>query len=236
VPELAGRSVLVIDAEDTFTTMGRHMLNALGLQVSVRRFDEDYRLDGHDLVIVGPGPGDPREHSHPKIAHIRDVTRRLLERGTPFLSVCLGHQVLSTLLGLEITRNDFPSQGVQRKIDFFGRTELVGFYNTFAARSSTDQIACQAREGTVEVSRETSSGEVHALRGPGFASVQFHPASVLTRNGVEILGEALGHLLTQRRLSCAGADQAAPLNGQAAHAVPAGAAGQVPAGWQRRAS
>ncbi|WP_440098379.1 anthranilate synthase family protein [Streptosporangium sp. H16] len=197
VPRLVGRRVLVIDAEDTFTAMARHQLAALGCEVSVRRFDEDYRLEEHDLVIVGPGPGDPRDHDDFKIAHLRDATRRLLELGIPFLSVCLGHQVLSTLLGLELGRNPFPNQGVQRKIDFLGRTELVGFYNTFAARSPADRFPCREREGTVEVFREASSGEVHALRGPGFVSVQFHPASVLTRNGVEILGEILSDLLVQ---------------------------------------
>lgn len=193
-PRLAGRTVLVIDAEDTFTSMGRHLLAAQGLLVTVRRFDEDYRLDEHDLVIVGPGPGDPRDHAHPKIARIREVTRTLLAADTPFLSVCLAHQVLSTMLGLDIVRNPLPNQGTQRTVDCFGRAERVGFYNTFAALSPTDSIRCAARDGVVEVFRDPGSGEVHGLRGPGFASVQFHPASVLTDHGAEILGELLGDL------------------------------------------
>ncbi|MBF8191535.1 chorismate-binding protein [Nonomuraea sp. K274] len=202
MPELAGRTVLVIDAEDTFTAMARHMLEALGCDVTVRRYDDDYPLDGYDVVIVGPGPGDPGDHRHPKIARIREVTRRLLRLGVPFLSVCLGHQILSTLLGLDIVRTPSLNQGVQRKIGFMGRTELVGFYNTFAARSPADRFPCRAREGMVEVSREVDTGEVHALRGPGFASVQFHPVSVLTHNGVRILGEVLGDLLSERRRPC----------------------------------
>ncbi|WP_246083341.1 anthranilate synthase family protein [Nonomuraea diastatica] len=201
VPELVGRRVLVIDAEDTFTAMARHMLGALGLEVTVRCYDDDFLFDGYDVVIVGPGPGDPRDHRHPKIARIREVTRRLLKLGVPFFSVCLGHQVLSTQLGLEIVRNPFPNQGVQRKIGFMGRTELVGFYNTFAARSPAGRFPCRAREGAVEVSREVDTGEVHALRGPGFASVQFHPVSVLTHNGVHILGAVLGDLLKERHPS-----------------------------------
>ncbi|NRQ34240.1 phenazine-specific anthranilate synthase [Nonomuraea sp. NN258] len=198
MPELAGRKVLVIDAEDTFTAMARHMLAALGCEVTVHRYDEDFPLDVFDAVIVGPGPGDPRDHGHAKIARIREVTLRLLELGVPFFSVCLGHQVLSTLLGLEIVRNPFPNQGVQRKIGFMGRTELVGFYNTFSARSADDRFTCPAaRGGTVEVSREADTGEIHALRGPGFASVQFHPVSVLTHNGVRILGEVIADLLRE---------------------------------------
>ena len=75
----------------------RHQLRPLGCEVSVRRFDEPYRLRRHDLVIVGPGPGDPQDTGHPKIAHLRDGDRRACWSGRrPFLAVCLGHQVLST--------------------------------------------------------------------------------------------------------------------------------------------
>jgi phenazine biosynthesis protein phzE len=133
------------------------------------------------------------------------VTRELLERGTPFFSVCLGHQVLSTLLGLHVVRRNVPNQGVQQKIDFFGRTEQVGFYNTFTARDSRDLVACPIRQGAVEVFREESTCDVHALRGPGFASVQFHPESVLTRNGIGILAEILGNLIDDDANSAPGA-------------------------------
>src|SRR5262249_14878610 len=68
-PTLAGRSVLVVDAEDTFTSMIAHQLRALGLAVTVRRFDEKYAWDGHDLIVMGPGPGDPRDTDDPRIAH-----------------------------------------------------------------------------------------------------------------------------------------------------------------------
>ncbi|WP_066362969.1 anthranilate synthase family protein [Herbidospora mongoliensis] len=193
VPELSGLRVLVIDAEDTFTAMARHIIRALGCDVTVTRYDEPYDVGDHDLVIVGPGPGDPRDLRHPKIARLRETTRELLDRRIPFLAVCLGHQVLCTLLGLSITRNPFPNQGVQRTIPFFGRREQVGFYNTFAARCSTDFL------GEIAVSREED--EVHALIGPGFASVQFHPASVLTRNGVEILADLLKRL-TREDATC----------------------------------
>ncbi|MFF4587840.1 anthranilate synthase family protein [Streptomyces sp. NPDC001388] len=191
---LSGRRVLVIDAEDTFTHMARHLLQARGPYVDVRRHDEEFRLGDYDLVIVGPGPGDPRDTADPKIARLRGVTTELLRRGIPFLSVCLGHQVLSTLLGLPLVRRTVPSQGVQRVIDCFGRSEPVGFYNTFAAHSAAELIDCADREGLVRVFRE-ADGEVHALRGPGFASVQFHPASVLTRRGPELLAELIADLL-----------------------------------------
>ncbi len=204
-PALKGLRVLVVDAEDTFTAMGATLLRGLGCEVLVRRFDEPFSLVRADLVIVGPGPGDPREVADPKIACLREVTGELLERDTPLLSVCLGHQVLCGLLGLELIRKPVPNQGVQRGIDLFGRREPVYFYNTFAAVSRTDVLPSAAvRPGTVHVARDRSTGEVHALRGPGFASVQFHPASVMTRSGPEILDVLLTRLVGARPTAVAG--------------------------------
>ncbi|MGW0711057.1 anthranilate synthase family protein [Streptomyces sp. NPDC002643] len=194
VPALTGTRVLVIDAEDTFTAMLDHQLRALGLSVTVRRFDEDYAPRDHDLVVLGPGPGDPRAAGHPKIARLRAVVDTLLAECRPFLAVCLSHQVLCTRLGFELARRDEPNQGTQREIDFFGAREKVGFYNTFAARSSEDKVECEG-VGLVELSRDRDTGEVHALRGPHFASMQFHAESVLTRDGVRILAELLTGLV-----------------------------------------
>lgn len=186
VPELAGRSALVVDAEDHFTAMITHQLRSLGLLVTVRRHDERYDRDAHDLVVMGPGPGDPRDHGHPRITHLYSAIAALLAEHRPFLAVCLSHQVLSRLLGLDLVRCATPNQGLQREIDLFGDRELVGFYNTFAARSAEDKIDCSG-VGLVGVSRDIETGEVYALRGPHFASLQFHAESVLTRNGPRIL-------------------------------------------------
>ncbi|MEU8774962.1 anthranilate synthase family protein [Streptomyces sp. NPDC048606] len=191
---LAGRSVLVVDAEDTFTSMIAHQLRSMGLKVTVSRFDEPYELEAHDLVVMGPGPGDPRDTAHPKIDRLTGDIHRLLAAQRPFLAVCLSHQVLSRRLGLELARRDTPNQGVQRQIKLFGHTEHVGFYNTFAARSAEEKVECEG-VGVVEVSRDPATDEVHALRGPHFASVQFHPESVLTRDGVRIVESLLNDLV-----------------------------------------
>ncbi|MEU7089115.1 anthranilate synthase family protein [Streptomyces achromogenes] len=190
---LAGRKVLIVDAEDTFTEMIAHQIRSLGCEVTVRRFDEAYDFDAHDLVVMGPGPGDPRETAHPKIAHLRSAVAQLLAEKRPFLAVCLSHQVLSMLLGLDLRRRPTPNQGAQHLIDLFGRTERVGFYNTFAAHSDTGGFA-HPEYGTVEVSRDAVTGEVHALRAPGFASMQFHAESVLTVDGPRIIGSLLAEV------------------------------------------
>ncbi|MCX4515068.1 anthranilate synthase family protein [Streptomyces sp. NBC_01619] len=193
---LAGRRVLLIDGEDTFTAMLAHQLLALGLRVIVRRFDESYEPAGHDLVIVGPGPGDPRERNHPKIAALRRTVRELLAERRPLLAVCLGHQVLCAELGLELIRKNPPNQGVRRVIDLFGSPAGLGFYNTYAALSPADRLSApQVPEG-IDVSRDPDSGEVHALRGERLRSTQFHPESLLSEDGLRILADDLSALLS----------------------------------------
>ncbi|TXC99728.1 anthranilate synthase family protein [Streptomyces sp. ISID311] len=195
-PAMHGRRVLVIDAEDTFTAMLYHQLRSLGLEVVLRRFDDQYTCDGYDLVVMGPGPGDPLDVGHPKIAHLHAVIDRLLAERRPLLAVCLSHQVLSARLGLEVIRKEVPNQGLQQAIDLFGLPERVGFYNSFAARSDDDKIE-RPGTGVVEISRDPVTGEVHALRGPRFASMQFHAESVLTVDGVRITADRIGEVLGQ---------------------------------------
>ncbi|MFI5932131.1 anthranilate synthase family protein [Actinoplanes sp. NPDC051494] len=192
--ELAGRRVLVVDAEDTFTWMLFHQLRSLGLDVVVKRHDEVYDVDDHDLVVLGPGPGDPGDPTSAKMARLRELAADLLRRRRPFLAVCLSHQVLSGLLGLPVARRETPHQGVQLVVDLFGRDRAVGFYNTFAAFSGTAKIETPDGD-VVEISRDPDTGEVYALRSATFASVQCHLESVLTRDGVDILAETVTQLL-----------------------------------------
>ncbi len=188
---------LVVDAEDTFTAMLAHVLRSSGLAVSVRRYDEEGLREavlGHaGPVVLGPGPGDPSDPADPKMRFLRALTADVLgERRHGVLGVCLGHELIAAELGLDIVRKEVPYQGAQTEIDLFGRRETVGFYNSFTARCDDESAAELAAHG-VEVSR-AADGEVHALRGPGFAGVQFHPESVLTLNGAAVVRELVGQL------------------------------------------
>ncbi|MEU0386551.1 anthranilate synthase family protein [Streptomyces chartreusis] len=194
--ELAGHA-LVVDGEDTFTAMLAHVLRSGGLEVTVRRYDEDGLREAvlaHEgPVVLGPGPGDPADLTDPKMRILRDLAAEVI-RDHPHgvLGVCLGHELIAAELGLEIVRKDVPYQGAQTTIDLFGRPETVGFYNSFVARCDEGARQELAAHG-VEVSR-AANGEVHALRGPGFAGVQFHPESVLTLNGATVVRELVRQL------------------------------------------
>ncbi|MBB0245689.1 phenazine-specific anthranilate synthase component I [Streptomyces alkaliphilus] len=186
---------LVVDGEDTFTSMLAHLLRAVGLTVTVRRFDSPGLREaalGHEgPVVLGPGPGDPGDPRDPRITLLRGLAADLIRdhRGG-LLGVCLGHELIAAELGLEIVRRAQPFQGAQERIDLFGAPETVGFYNSYTARCDDEALGELALHG-VTVARDTRNGEVHALRGPGFAGVQFHPESVLTLNGPRIVRSLL---------------------------------------------
>jgi phenazine biosynthesis protein phzE len=188
---------LVVDGEDTFTAMLAHVLRSSGLTVTVRRYDEPGlrgAVLGHEgPVVLGPGPGDPSDPADPKMRFLRALAADVLrEHRHGVLGVCLGHELIAAELGLDVVRKKVPYQGAQTEIDLFGRRETVGFYNSFTARCD-DETAGELAAHGIEVSR-SAGGEVHALRGEGFAGVQFHPESVLTLNGAAIVRELTGQL------------------------------------------
>jgi phenazine biosynthesis protein phzE len=192
-PELSGRRALIIDAEDNFSSMLAHQLRAIGLTVQLARFDEPYSFDDHDLVVLGPGPGDPREAGLPRMAQVTAAIEQLVERRIPFLAVCLSHQLLCQYLGIKLMRRNIPNQGTQREIDLFGSRERVGFYNSYVGWSGAEEFECPG-VGEVRVSLDAATGEVHALRGSHFSSVQFHLESVLTQDAERILTSMLTRL------------------------------------------
>lgn len=195
--ELTGHA-FVVDAEDTFTAMLAHLLRSSGLEVTVRRYDSpglrEAVLAHAGPVVLGPGPGDPGDLGDARMRFLRGLTADVIrEHRHGVLGVCLGHELVAAELGLEIVRKTVPYQGAQTRIDLFGREETVGFYNSYVA-SCNDEDAAELAAHGVEVSRDAATGEVHALRGPGFAGVQFHPESVLSLNGTAVVRELVAGL------------------------------------------
>jgi phenazine biosynthesis protein phzE len=197
-PALAGKRVKILDGEDDFVNMLRHVLGVAGMTTTVvphAAYAEDpageHSLEDADLVIVGPGPGDPRDGDDPKIATFRRAVDRLLATRRPFLAVCLGHQVLCDRLGIPLAYKDIVFQGTQDEVVVDGRRERVGFYNTFVAR-----VADGGRlpEG-VTVDADPATGDVHHLRGSHFRGIQFHAESILTQHGADLIHRLATDLL-----------------------------------------
>jgi 2-amino-4-deoxychorismate synthase len=192
-----GPSVLIVDHEDQFTTMLAHQLRHLGLNARMARWDAVDDVLADDLLVLGPGPGDPRDHDDPRIA---SIGRRIEERvaaGLPLLAVCLSHQVLAGLAGFPIRPLPAPRQGVRLDADVFGTTAAIGYYNTFGARLTTTSAAA-AGNPVARLALEPSfdqDGVLTALRGPGVASVQGHLESVLSADGLTVLDTLTRHVL-----------------------------------------
>ncbi len=191
-PELKGLRAVVIDGEDDFVNMLGHVLGVLGMTTDVVRHDAwaPGATDGYDLVVVGPGPGDPRDLDDPKQATLRRVVDGLLDAEHPFLAVCLGHQVLCGALGLDLVYKDIVFQGTQSRLPVLGRDEVVGFYNTFVGR-----VPPAGLPTGVSVQSDPQTGDVHLLRGPHCVGVQFHAESILSQRGYDITSELVVDLL-----------------------------------------
>jgi len=188
---LTGRSVAILHGEDDFANMLCHVFAVLGMKPSVIRH-EDFTpgaFDAFDLAVVGPGPGDPRDDSSPKIARFRAAVEGLLDAERPFLAVCLGHQVLCDRIGIPLAYKDNVFQGTQSTVSVRGHQEPVGFYNTFVGRVS-DRLP----DG-VTTEADPATGDIHLVAGPHYRGVQFHAESILTENGVVILRDLLVELL-----------------------------------------
>ncbi|MET1038451.1 MAG: anthranilate synthase family protein [Aeromicrobium sp.] len=197
VPTLIGKRVVVVDGEDDFVNMLSHVFGVLGMTTDIVRHDAaalqeqgSSALDGYDLVVVGPGPGDPRDLADPKMSTLHGVVADLLETERPFLAVCLGHQTLSHQIGLDLVFKDIVFQGTQSRVSVLDRPETVGFYNTFVARAPASGLP----DG-VTVEADQATGDIHLVAGPHYRGVQFHAESILTQNGFGILRDLVTDLI-----------------------------------------
>jgi phenazine biosynthesis protein phzE len=190
-PRLAGRSVLVVDAEDGWTEMLAHVLRRLGATARVVRWDAvtPAEVEAADLLIAGPGPGDPRDLTEPRIAGMHGVVAARTASHRPLLAVCLSHQIVAAQLGLVLEPLAEPYQGTQRRVHALGRDVRVGFYNTYTARARSRRPL-----HGVQLWTDGADGEVVALRADRLVSVQFHLESILSPDGVDLLAEIAAEL------------------------------------------
>ncbi|NCQ34512.1 aminodeoxychorismate/anthranilate synthase component II [bacterium] len=184
--------ILLIDNYDSFTFNIVQALEGLGSEVHVVRNDqitvaEAEKLDPAALVI-SPGPGMPRD-----AGVSTDMILHFAER-IPILGVCLGHQCLVEGFGGVVERADRVMHGKVSEIYHDGRTLYDGLSVPFSATRYHSLIA---RESTLpealSVSAYTSDGEVMGVRlkGRPVEGVQFHPESILTPEGMKLMGNFL---------------------------------------------
>lgn len=190
--QLAGR-ITVINAEDDFTGMLAHLLGTLGFEVDVQPWQALTDVGGAalaaaDLVVIGPGPGDPNDLSDQRILALHRLAKARLAAAAPVLGICLGHQILSAALGLRVERLPSPDQGRQTGINLFGTVHRVGFYNSYIVRAPDHPTP------GLTFSLDDGRQRVQAVRGELVTGLQFHPESVLTTAGLEILGIELARL------------------------------------------
>ena len=181
--------VLVIDNYDSFTYNLVQYLGELGAQVVVRRNDratvEDIAAIGPDRILISPGPGRPED-----AGVTLDVIRSFGDR-LPILGVCLGHQAIGMAFGGLVVRGRRPMHGKTSRIEHDASGVLRGLANPFTAcRYHSLVVSEEQWPRDLEVTaRAADDGAVMALRHRDrpIHGVQFHPESILTDSGQQIL-------------------------------------------------
>ena len=184
------KTAVLIHNEDDFTYMIEHMLRTLGFTVETKSYKDFVynKNDAIDLVLVGPGPGNPMDIENIKMQKNINIINELKKEQQPFLAICLGHQLLSKTSNISLVKKDIPLQGVQEQISLFDKKYKVGYYNTFTAKYTEDV------EG-IDISYDKDTLEIHGLKSKFFHSYQFHVESVLTQDGYSILKNSLDEIL-----------------------------------------
>ena len=178
--------ILLVDNYDSFTYNLADLLGQLGADVLVRRNDdvspdEAERLAPSHLVI-SPGPGRPENAGETPA-----ILRRLVER-VPTLGVCLGHQAIVQLYGGEVGRARELVHGKATAVSHDGRGIFAGLPEGFQV-GRYHSLAATSVPDVFEISATAADGEVMAVRHRQLRldGVQFHPESVLTPNGLDLI-------------------------------------------------
>lgn len=183
---LNGLSVTIINNEDDFAFMLAHLLKYQGCDVSViDTLDFEPQDDHARLVVLGPGPGDINDQSCPKMQKLNRITQDLLGSNRLLLGVCLGHQAIAKAHNIEVVLQEENTQGVQRVIPFMGQNYRLGFYNSFSPIFDKSK-SYHGLEFDLD-----RNNRILVMSGGHFTSFQFHPESVLSEKGHEVITRAI---------------------------------------------
>lgn len=192
------KKVLVIDNYDSFTYNLVHLINEIGYEVDVWRNDK-FNLEDvaqYDKILLSPGPGIPEE-----AGLLLDVIKTYAPTKSIF-GVCLGQQAIAEAFGGTLLNLGRPMHGIATAIDVLDTTELtftdcpaeinVGRYHSWVVDNNGFPTC-------LKVTATDKDGQVMALRHQEFdvRGVQFHPESVLTAHGKQMIKNWLDHEYTR---------------------------------------
>jgi anthranilate synthase component 2 len=180
--------VLVIDNYDSFVYNLVQYLGELGAEPEVYRHDQisidQVAAAAPDAILISPGPGRPED------AGVSNQVIEQLAGRIPILGVCLGHQCIGQVFGGRVVRAPAILHGKTSLVRHSGRGVLAGLPDPFeATRYHSLVVERESVPEVLEVTAETEDGVVMALRHRRFPveGVQFHPESVLTPSGKQLL-------------------------------------------------
>jgi len=184
-----GPRVVVVDNYDSFVYNLVQYLGELGAEPIVHRHDA-VDLDAltglePDAVLVSPGPGRPED-----AGVSNDAIRHFGERGVPVLGVCLGHQCIGQVFGGSVVRAPRVMHGKTSEITHDGEGVFAGISSPFTAtRYHSLVVDRESVPEALEITAESEDGLVMGLRHRELPieGVQFHPESILTESGHDLL-------------------------------------------------
>ena len=182
------KSVLVVDNYDSFTFNLVQCLEALGAKCRVALNDQldlgSLAAAPPDGVLVSPGPGNP-EQAGVSLELVREWAGKI-----PIFGVCLGHQVIAQVFGARIERAERPTHGKTSPVLHDGQGLFEGLPRPFlATRYHSLRVAAGDLPEALEITATTPEGEIMGLRHRALPveGVQFHPESILTEHGPQLV-------------------------------------------------
>jgi para-aminobenzoate synthetase component II len=182
--------ILIVDNYDSFVHNVARYVRELGREAKVLRNDDvEVESAGQEAeaVIISPGPCTPNEAGN-SLAMVKALAGRL-----PILGICLGHQCIGQAFGGRIARARRPLHGEASEISHEGKGIFAGIPDRFNAGRYHSLIVEFDEDTPLKVTARSEDGEIMGLehRDHPVFGVQFHPESVLTEHGHDLLGNFL---------------------------------------------
>jgi len=183
--------ILIVDNYDSFVFNVARYFEELGQRTKVVRNDEVKAADlNAKAIVISPGPCTPHE-AGASMQIVRDYSGKL-----PILGICLGHQVIGEVFGGEVKRARRPMHGDSSEIEHTGIGVFENIPQRFSAGRYHSLIVDRLENTDLEITARSDDGEIMGLQHKQYPTfgVQFHPESILTEHGYDLLRNFLRHV------------------------------------------